>query len=174
MNNKKNQNKFSKNNNINKTKSLNTISFLKIPKSLSFRVNNSKTLQAGWNKIWFSQTASGSTYGLSNYSTNWGIVTSSLSDSITIKLRNIKGEIVSSNEVIQPTSFIANNNDLSLDSNIIYDSSGYENNGEIINGVTILSDTPRYEACTHMSATNQKIKISNFPTSGFGNSYSFE
>ena len=136
-------------------------------------VNNSKTLQAGWNKIWFSQTASGSTYGLSNYSTNWGIVTSSLSDSITIKLRNIKGEIVSSNEVIQPTSFIANNNDLSLDSNIIYDSSGYENNGEIINGVTILSDTPRYEACTHMSATNQKIKISNFPTSGFGNSYSF-
>jgi hypothetical protein len=24
-----------------------------------------------------------------------------------------------------------------------------------------------------MSATNQKIKISNFPTSGFGNSYTF-
>ena len=53
MNNKKNQNKFSKNNNINKTKSLNTISFLKIPKSLSFRVNNSKTLNEKNKKMSF-------------------------------------------------------------------------------------------------------------------------
>ena len=72
-------------------------------------VNGSKNLQPGWNKIWFSQTASGSTYGLSNYTTNWGIVTTSLTDPITIKLRNIKGEIFQSGEVISSTPFISNN-----------------------------------------------------------------
>ena len=53
MNNKKNQNKFSKNNNVNNTKSLNTISFVKIPKSLSFRVHNSKNLNEKNKKMSF-------------------------------------------------------------------------------------------------------------------------
>lgn len=57
--------------------------------------------------------------------------------------------------------------------NGIIDSSGYGHNGEIINSITTTTDTPRYNNCTHMSATNQKIKISNFPTEEFGNSYSF-
>lgn len=57
--------------------------------------------------------------------------------------------------------------------NIIYDQSGYKNNGQIINTITYSSDTPKYSVSTHIGATNQKIHISNFPTSGFGNSYSF-
>ena len=57
--------------------------------------------------------------------------------------------------------------------NKIYDSSGYQNNGEIIENITFISDTPKYSKSIHMSATNQKVKISNFPTSGFGNSYTF-
>lgn len=60
-----------------------------------------------------------------------------------------------------------------MHSSIIYDSSGYEHNGEIINNISIESNSPRYNSCIHMSATNQKIKISNFPTSGFGDSYTF-
>ena len=58
-------------------------------------------------------------------------------------------------------------------SNIIYDSSGYKNNGEAINTPSIVFDTARFNSCLHISATNQKIHISNFLTSGFGNSYSF-
>lgn len=59
----------------------------------------------------------------------------------------------------------------SYSSNIIQDSSGYGHNGTIINTITISSDTPRYNNCTHMSATNQKILINNIITSGFSNSY---
>ena len=54
-----------------------------------------------------------------------------------------------------------------------YDISGYCNNGEKIGALTYTSDTPKYQVSTHIGATNQKIHISNFPTSGFGNSYSF-
>ena len=60
-----------------------------------------------------------------------------------------------------------------ISANIVEDSSGYHHNGEVLNAPSLISDTPRYDSCLHISATNQKIKISNFPTSGFGNSYSF-
>lgn len=63
--------------------------------------------------------------------------------------------------------------DLGLDENIIYDSSGYQNNGEVINTITIGTDSSRYKAYTHFSATNQKIKISGLSTIGFSNSYTF-
>ena len=52
MNNKKNQ-KFSRNNQIYKTKSLNTISIQKIPVTLSFRVHNNKTIYVKKNNIDF-------------------------------------------------------------------------------------------------------------------------
>ena len=61
----------------------------------------------------------------------------------------------------------------SIDNNIVYDSSGYNHNGEIINTLLTNNNTPRYKSCMHISATNQKIHISNLITSGFGNSYSF-
>jgi len=54
-----------------------------------------------------------------------------------------------------------------------YDCSGFCNNGEKIGALTYTSDTPKYQVSTHIGATNQKIHISNFPTSGFGNTYSF-
>ena len=128
-----------------------------------------QTLSSGWNKIWFAQIA-GTSYGLYNYSTNWGVVTTSLTEPITIKVRNIKGEIISAGDLIRSTPYSPF---LENKENIIYDCSGYQNYGEIINNISIISDTPRYNAATHMSATNQKIKISNFPTSGFENSYTF-
>ena len=56
----------------------------------------------------------------------------------------------------------------------ISDTSGFKHNGEVLNGpLSPSTNTPRYRSCVHLAATNQKIKISNFPTSGFGNSYSF-
>ncbi len=39
--------------------------------------------------------------------------------------------------------------------------------------MTWTSGSPKYEVSTHIGATSSKIHISNFPTSGFGNSYSF-
>lgn len=61
---------------------------------------------------------------------------------------------------------------LGMNNNVEYDCSGYCNNGEKINALTYTSDTPKYNVSTHIGATNQRIHISNFPTSGFGNSYS--
>ena len=62
---------------------------------------------------------------------------------------------------------------MGLNSTTEYDCSGFCNNGEKIGALTYTSDTPKYSVSTHIGATNQKIHISNFPTSGFGNSYSF-
>ena len=62
---------------------------------------------------------------------------------------------------------------MGLNGTIEYDCSGFCNNGEKIGTLTYTSDTPKYAVSTHIGATTQKIHISNFPTSGFGNSYSF-
>ena len=61
----------------------------------------------------------------------------------------------------------------SFENNLIYDCSGYCHNGELLNSPTFISDTARFANCLHMSATNQKVKISGLTTTGFGNSYSF-
>ena len=53
------------------------------------------------------------------------------------------------------------------------DCSGYGHNGTIIGTISTDTVTPRYNQAAHISATNQKIKISGLTTSGFGNSYSF-
>ena len=58
-------------------------------------------------------------------------------------------------------------------SSIMYDCSGFCNNADVTGTWNTANDTPKYQRCMHMSATNSKIHISNFPTSGFGNSYSF-
>lgn len=55
---------------------------------------------------------------------------------------------------------------------IEYDCSGYGNNGEKIGTLTYTNDSPKGKGATHIGATSQKIHISNFPTIGFGNSYS--
>lgn len=57
--------------------------------------------------------------------------------------------------------------------NIIYDSSGYNHNGEVINTASVEIPSPKNELSFHMSATNQKVKITGLTTIGFNNSYSF-
>ena len=54
-----------------------------------------------------------------------------------------------------------------------YDCSGFCNNGTRTGTFSWTSDTPKYNVSTHISSTSSKIHISNFPTSGFGNTYSF-
>lgn len=83
-------------------------------------------------------------------------------------LKNVKVEFGD-----KATPWSPNPADSNLPTNIIYDFSGYNHNGEIINSVLIESNSPKYNANTYVSATNQKIKISGLITSGFGNSYSF-
>lgn len=75
-----------------------------------------------------------------------------------------------------PTPWCPNSVDseyLALGYGTEYDCSGYEHNGAITGELTNSSDTPRYNASTHINATNQKIHASGLTTSGFGNSYSF-
>lgn len=62
---------------------------------------------------------------------------------------------------------------MGLNSTTEYDCSGFCNNGDKIGTLTYTSDTPKYQVSTHIGATTSKVHISNFPTSGFGNSYSF-
>lgn len=63
--------------------------------------------------------------------------------------------------------------DIFFPTNTVYDISGFGNNGVSSGDITVNSDTPKYSVSTHIGATNAKIYISNFPTSGFGNSYTF-
>lgn len=59
------------------------------------------------------------------------------------------------------------------ENNKIYDSSGYNNNGEIINNLQIISDSPRYSAATNLITTSSHIHTSNLNVTGFSNSYTF-
>lgn len=76
-------------------------------------------------------------------------------------------------EIGQSTSYTPNQNDIHQNSSIIYDFSGYNNNGQIIGSLETIVPSPRYDCATHIPATSSKIHISNFLTSGFSNSYSF-
>ena len=62
----------------------------------------------------------------------------------------------------------------SADATKVQDSSGYNHNGTIVNtSLSLTTDTVRYNNCIHFNATDQKIKITNILTSGFGDSYTF-
>lgn len=62
---------------------------------------------------------------------------------------------------------------MGLNDNVEYDTSGYGNNGIRMGTFSWMSDTLKYNVSTHIGSTSSKIHISDFPTSGFGNSYSF-
>jgi hypothetical protein len=62
---------------------------------------------------------------------------------------------------------------MNIDTTKIPDSSGYGNDGSIINTFSAEQNSPRYQIATHISSTSSKIKIDNLQTSGFGNSYTF-
>ena len=55
----------------------------------------------------------------------------------------------------------------------VLDSSGYGHNGEIIGLPALETIGPRYCSSLHIKAISQKVKITDFPTSGFSNSYTF-
>ena len=56
--------------------------------------------------------------------------------------------------------------------NIIYDVSGHDC-AATANAIAWSSPSPRYSTAAHFGSTSSKIHITNLPTSGFGNSYSF-
>jgi len=54
---------------------------------------------------------------------------------------------------------------MGLDSNVVYDTSGYGNNGELYahdteGSITVESDTPRYNVSTHIASTNTTTSTS--------------
>lgn len=140
-------------------------------------VQNSYQLQIGWNKLWFTQRAP-STYGLTNYSTNWGIITTNETSAIDIKIKNIKGEIIGSGLTLQPTTWCPNSSDalatmIGLNDNIEYDTSGFNNHGTRIGTFTYSSDTPKYHVSTQFDTTSTKIKLPVMNFTGMANSYTF-
>lgn len=56
--------------------------------------------------------------------------------------------------------------------NIIYDTSGYCNNGTIVGDITTITPSPRYNCATNLLTTSSHICISNLNVNGFTNSYS--
>lgn len=56
--------------------------------------------------------------------------------------------------------------------NIIYDCSGYKNNGSLVSTPTFQTDTPRYSNAINMTAKAQKAKVSNLNLTGFANTFS--
>lgn len=137
-------------------------------------VQGSKTLQVGWNKLWFSQTAN-TTYGLTNYSTNWGVVTTNETSTIDIKIKNIKGEVIGSGLTLQPTPWCPNSSDalattMGLNGTTEYDCSGFCNNGnKMTNTMTYISDTAKYQVSTHFNGTYDGILIENLQLSNIIN-----
>lgn len=127
-------------------------------------VMSSHSLQAGWNKIWFTQRAPAA-YGLFNYSTNFGIVTTNETSAIDIQIRNIKGEIISAGLEVKPSSWLPNPADadytaLGFDDGIEYDVSGFERNGTKSN-MAYSSDTARYHTSSVFNKQTSRVLIPN-------------
>lgn len=57
--------------------------------------------------------------------------------------------------------------------NGVIDSSGYNNNGTLINFPSTTTSTGKYSNCAHFTATNQHIQCKTIPTANFGDSYTF-
>lgn len=94
-------------------------------------------------------------------------------DDVTIKWWNMKIEEGDTFTGWSPNSSSELGKLMNLNSTTEYDASGYCNNGMRIGTFSWTSDTPKYNVSTHIGSTSSKIHISDFPTSGFGNSYSF-
>jgi len=141
----------------------------------SYVQNHSGTLAANtWVKIITqitfpsAATSTGYNYPAIRAFVYGGVLPEAYTGEVNVWMRNCKIE-----EGTAATNWSPASEDLGIDTTIVEDSSGYGHNGEIINNITLQADSPRYSSSTHFSATNQKIKISNFPTSGFGDSYTF-
>lgn len=90
-----------------------------------------------------------------------------------ITIKNIKLEKGSIATPWCPNSSDALATTMGLNGTTEYDCSGFCNNGTRTGTFSWTSDTPKYQVSTHIGSTSSKIHISNFPTSGFGNTYSF-
>ena len=55
---------------------------------------------------------------------------------------------------------------------VIYDSSGYANNGTIVDSLTAAAGSPRYETYTNLTTTSSHIYTPALTTAGFTNSFS--
>ena len=64
-------------------------------------------------------------------------------------------------------------NSTTLNEDIIYDTSGYGHDGDIIGEIESINPSPKYNVATHFPATTSKILIENLTTTGFNNSYTF-
>lgn len=128
---------------------------------LSKRRNSPRNLSAGlWNKIWFSYTAkSNVTYSIWDASSNWGIVTTNLSDSVNFQIRNIMGELT---VVPSPIWIPAQGDADAWDRSVEYDCSGFGNNGTLAPSScpSWSLDSIKYMGCYRFKP-NQFIKSSS-------------
>ena len=136
---------------------------------LSSRTAYGFSLKANvWNEVYWTYTAK--TYDLYDSNSNWGIVTTNASSSISFQLKDVKIEYGKS-----PTPWVPNKNDvlysqLGFNSNIEPDCSGLGNDGAINGNIVITDSSPRHSTCYNMT-TNSTYIQRTLNTSGIANSY---
>lgn len=90
------------------------------------------------------------------------------SDEVVIKVRNIKLE-----RGQEATPWTPARADFGhADDNVIYDYSGYGNNGTIVGNLTVATGSPRYDVYTNLTTTSTHIYTPALTTAGFANSFS--
>lgn len=136
---------------------------------ISLRTTSNQNIVAGvWNKVYWTYTAKD--YDLYDADSNWGIVTSGVTNEIHFQIRNIKVEYGSS-----PTPWCPNPSDtlystLGYNDRIEYDCSGYGNNGTKVGNIVWSGDSPRYNG-SYIPTNNSSYISTTLNTPGYANSY---
>lgn len=112
----------------------------------------------GYSTITSTLTAEQRNYSLMQICLHSGVDTSTSGEYGELKLE--KGSIA--------TPWCPNN----INTNIIYDTSGYCNNGIVVGDITTITPSPRYNCAINCDTTSSHIIIENLIVTGFINSYS--
>lgn len=140
------------------------------------RIGRLNTIPNSWTHYSYTFTSSATNCNdifFAHYTGHGGTDTPNTNNTGIIYVKNVKLETGNKETSWCPATTDTLYTTMGLNSTTEYDCSGFCNNGTRTGTFTWTSDTPKYAVSTHISSTSQKILISNFPTSEFGNSYSF-
>ena len=127
------------------------------------------TLSTSWEKYWviYNQTSTSAVKHVICPRMVSGLGTG------TVSVRNVKLEKGSKATPWIPAPSDPLYTKMGFDSTIVYDESGFGNDGTIINDLTYDSDTPRYNLSTCIATTSSHIVTPDLTVAGFANTYTF-
>ena len=122
------------------------------------------------------RNSSGSAYALTSsqtLTTTWKHYSLSLSGSpSSLQLFRARCYGGTAGDIISIRNMRLLSNNMPIRTSIIYDCSGYANNGTIIGEISAAAGSPRYDVYTNLTTTASHIYIPNLNVSGFPDSYS--